>query len=311
MKTCRHVVLGSGPLGLAVVRELNKRKEPVRLVNQSGLAPVIDTVEVIKANLYDAGRVYDVVRGAEIVYMCAAPRNSEWTKRYSALIHSVISGTQRANCRLVYADSIFIYSPDNGPIREDTTANPLTLKGRIRAKMASGLISAHAAGNLEVVIGRGSDFFGPFVLHSSWGGRVFFPLLMGKTTPATGNIDLPHSYTFIDDFGKALVILGENRSISGNIYHVPNSEALPTRKLLETAFSLAGMPVKIRQTAMWMASIENLFTPRSHEMVESINQYDLPFIVDSSRFTRTFGMIPTPLEPALQQTIDWYRDIPE
>jgi uncharacterized protein YbjT (DUF2867 family) len=39
-----HVVLGTGPLGLAVVRTLRERGEDVRAVNRSGDAPVTDDI---------------------------------------------------------------------------------------------------------------------------------------------------------------------------------------------------------------------------------------------------------------------------
>ena len=46
-----HVVLGSGPLGLAVARHLAGRGERVRAVNRSGRADLPDDVEVIAADV--------------------------------------------------------------------------------------------------------------------------------------------------------------------------------------------------------------------------------------------------------------------
>ena len=52
------------------------------------------------------------------------------------------------------------------------------------------------------MIGRGSDFFGPGVLDSTLGERAIMPALQGKTAQLFGKLDIPHTYTFIEDFGK-------------------------------------------------------------------------------------------------------------
>ena len=311
MKPYQHVVLGSGPLGLSVVRELIARKESVRLVNRSGRAPVSDDVDLVKADLYDPNQVYDVVNGARVVYMCAAPRYSEWVEKFPSLMHSVINGTSRANARLVFGDNLYAYGEVDGPIHENLPYAAQTRKGRVRAQISTDLVLANSSGSLEVSIGRGSDFFGPHALNSTLGERVFVPLLKGQTASALGNIDLPHTYTYIDDFGKALVVLGEKPEAVGRVFHVPNSATLSTRAILEKAFQLAGMPVKISRMGKIMMSIGGLFIPEARESVEMMYEFDKPFIVDSSLFTRVFGLQATPLEIALQKTIDWFRDIPE
>jgi 2-polyprenyl-6-methoxyphenol hydroxylase-like FAD-dependent oxidoreductase len=45
-----HVVFGTGPVGLAVMRELHGQGKRVRLVNRSGTASAPQSVEVVKGN---------------------------------------------------------------------------------------------------------------------------------------------------------------------------------------------------------------------------------------------------------------------
>ena len=45
--TPRHVVFGTGAIGLATLDALRRRGESVRLVNRSGTAPVPDDIEVL------------------------------------------------------------------------------------------------------------------------------------------------------------------------------------------------------------------------------------------------------------------------
>ncbi len=308
MKPYQHVVLGSGPLGLSVARELIQQKETVRIVNRSGKADVPEDVEVVKADLYDPTQVFDVVNGARVAYMCAAPRYSEWVKLFPSLMKSIMAGTQKANARMVFGDNVYAYGEVNGHIREDHPYNAHTRKGKVRSQMANDLMQAHKTGNLQVSIGRGSDFFGPNALNSTLGERLFTPMLQGKAASVVGDIDQPHTYTFINDFGKALVVLGNNTEALGNIYHVPNAETVTTRQILELAFSIAGMPVKINSMGRFMLAFGGLFIPEARESVKMMYEFEKPFIVDSSRFTQTFGLKATPVEIALQSTIDWFRD---
>lgn len=61
-----HVVLGTGPLGLAVVRALRGRDEQVRAVNRSGDAPVPDDVAAARTDLSKQDRLDGRVQVAQI-----------------------------------------------------------------------------------------------------------------------------------------------------------------------------------------------------------------------------------------------------
>ena len=50
-----------------------------------------------------------------------------------------------------------------------------------------------------------------------------------------------------------------------------------------------------------------LFVPGAREMVEMMYEFEKPFVVDSSKFTRTFGMQATPLEESLKATAAWFK----
>jgi hypothetical protein len=43
-------------------------------------------------------------------------------------------------------------------------------------------------------------------------------------------------------------------------------------------------------------------------MIEMAYEFEEPFLVDSLRFERTFGIGPTPLDVALAATVAWWRE---
>jgi nucleoside-diphosphate-sugar epimerase len=59
-----------------------------------------------------------------------------------------------------------------------------------------------------------------------------------------------------------------------------------------------------------MMRMAGLFMPAAREMIEMMYEFNQPFIVDSSAFTRTFGMEPTPIEQGLAETLAWFRAHP-
>jgi nucleoside-diphosphate-sugar epimerase len=139
------------------------------------------------------------------------------------------------------------------------------------------------------------------------GDRVFPAILEGKTASAVGNLDLPHTYTFIEDFGKALVILGEREEALGQIWHIPNAETITTREFLTLAFKEAGHLPKMSGVGKFMMRLAGIFIPGARETVEMMYEFEQPFVVDHSKYAQAFGNHATPIDKAIRRTLDWYR----
>ncbi|MBW4469858.1 MAG: NAD-dependent epimerase/dehydratase family protein [Stenomitos rutilans HA7619-LM2] len=307
MKTELHVIFGTGPLGQAVMRELLTRPVRIRMVNRSGQATVPEEVEVIAADVYDLKNTRAVTQDAAVVYQCAQPPYTQWPTLFPKLQASIVQGAAVSGAKLVVADNLYMYGAVNGLLREDLPNAATTRKGRTRAQMSEALLTAHQQGLVRVAIARGSDFYGPGVLGSVMGDRVFPAILTGKTAAAVGDLDVPHTYTFIDDFGKALVALGEQEAALGQIWHVPNAETLTTRQFLTLAFKEAGHTPKMSGMGKFMTRIAGLFIPEAQETVEMMYEFEQPFVVNHNKYVQAFGNHATPLHTAIRATLDWYR----
>lgn len=302
-----HVIFGSGPLGRAVARELFASGKRVRMVNRSGAADVPAGIEVIRGDVFSARTTIMACANATVVYLCAAPPYHEWVQKFPALQAAIVEGAATAGAKLVSAENLYMYGEVEGPIREDLPLAATTRKGRTRAAMAGALLEAHVKGQLRVAIGRGSDFFGPHVLNSVLGERTFVPALTGKRVYAFGDIDLPHTYTFIEDFGKALVILGERDEALGQAWHVPNAETVSTRTLVTMIFEEVRQKPNVTSMSPTMMQMLGFFIPALREMKEMMYEFQRPFVVDCNKFSRTFGNHATPLREAVRKTVNWYR----
>ena len=75
------------------------------------------------------------------------------------------------------------------------------------------------------------------------------------------------------------------------------------------AAEAAGLPApKLRRLSKPMLLLAGLFVPPAREMIEMAYEFEEPFILDSSKIERAFGLRPTPLEEALAETVAWWRE---
>jgi len=190
---------------------------------------------------------------------------------------------------------------------EDLPRRPVGKKSVMRAEMESLLLVAHHKGKIEVAIAKGSDFYGPRVLTSNMGERIFPNLLKGKAASVIGDPTQPHSYTYILDFARLMVLLGETPQAAGQVWHVPSAETLSTHEFVQRAALLAGVEAKLSAMPSGMMNMLSLFVPILKELKEVRYQFEQPFIIDGSKAEDQLGFTPTPLNEALTKTIAWYR----
>lgn len=73
----------------------------------------------------------------------------------------------------------------------------------------------------------------------------------------------------------------------------------------------AGVDPKMTSMGKLMMRIGGLFIPEAKESVEMMYEFDQPFVVDSSKFEKTFGIKATPMQEAIRETIIWYKSHPQ
>jgi nucleoside-diphosphate-sugar epimerase len=309
----RHVVFGTGAIGLATMAALLARGETVRVVNRSGRAAVPDGVEVVAGDASDPAFTTAVSAGAGVVYQTLNPPYHQWEELFPGLQAGVLAAAQANGARLVSMENVYMYGrPAGRPLTETRAHDAHTHKGRLRSRMSEELLAAHRAGTVEVAIGRASDYYGPRGgAQSNLGDRVVPPALAGKTASVLGDPDQPHTYTFIPDIGEGLAVLGEHPDAPGRAWHLPNDpDTRTTRALVDLVYTFAGQPrAKVRDVPVLVLRAMALVNPTVRELLEMRYQFDEPFIVDSTDITTQLGAVATPMERGLEQTVDSYRRV--
>ncbi|RIQ20157.1 NAD-dependent epimerase/dehydratase family protein [Jiangella rhizosphaerae] len=305
MTTDLHVVLGTGPAGTTLAEELLRHGHAVRAVDRRGTAR-LDGIAPVAADVRDPEAAMNAVKGAAVVYHCVNVPYEQQVEVMPRIQESVLAAAGAAGARLVVIDTLYPYGPTRGTVMtEETPWRAVAAKGRMRADLDRRYLDAHASGRVQVTLGRAADFFGPRVFNSSLGATVFPAALTGETALALGDIDLPHSYSYIRDVAAGLALLGERPDTSGRVWHLPTAPAVSTRRVHELIAEVTGRPLAVDVLAEprpW-GPFDDVFM---EEYAELFYQYLEPQIMDSSAFEQAFGVQPTPLPDALAETVAWY-----
>ncbi|MGF1466714.1 MAG: NAD-dependent epimerase/dehydratase family protein [Sandaracinaceae bacterium] len=301
-----HVVFGAGQVGTKVARQLAHDGHRVRLVRRSGAGEPIPGVTWARGDATDPASADEACAGASVVYHSANPATYyNWATLLPPITNGIREAATRAGARLVVLDNLYMVGrPSRSPFTEDEPMKPCSRKGALRAELAQGLLDAHARGDVEVAIGRASDFFGPDTPNTAMFRPAFFAsLAQGKAVDALGDPDMPHSYSYTPDVARGLAVLGTREGSTGRVWHLPVAAQLSTRELVERFAEAAGQPAKIRTLPTWLLRALGLFSPLMREVSEMAYQWEVPYLASDEAFRTTFGVDPTPLDEAIAATL--------
>ncbi len=304
-----QVVLGaSGGTGRAIVDELVRQGRRVRAVSRGPIAGLPAGVEHVRADLYDPADAARAVAGGAVVYHTAQPAYAEWDGNFERLNGSITGATAREGGRLLFADNLYMYGPGGSPMTETTPQRATDRKGTLRARLAADLLARHERGELDVVIARSSDYFGPHGVNTGPGERVFGAALQGKAASVVGRLDVPHSMSYLPDMARAMVILGDRDEAAGRVWHLPVMDPLTVRQFLDRVYAAAGTPVRTQVAGPMTLRLLGLFVPPLREIAVVLYQWQEPWISDWSAFEVAFGPFErTSLDEAIGATLGWWR----
>lgn len=281
----------------------------VRLVSRSAAADLPPGVEQATGDAADPAFARDAAKGAATVYQCLNAPYPQWADLFPPLQASVVAAARAADARYVSFENVYMYGDTHGaPITEDLPFAATTRKGRVRAAMAEELARLAAAGDLRLATARASDYFGPrATAQSPFGDLVIARALAGKPAQVMGDPDQPHSYTYAPDAAAVLATLGTDDRALGEVWHVPNAPARTTRQVVGMIAEALGREIRLQPAPRWLLRLLGLFNPTVRELDEMRYEFTQPFVVDGSKFERTFGIGATPLEELIAATVAWWQ----
>ncbi|MDX2287087.1 MAG: NAD-dependent epimerase/dehydratase family protein [Bacteroidia bacterium] len=306
-----QTILGAnGVISKNLAQALAGHTSQIRLVSRSPRA-VNRGDELFAADLTDAAQTSAAVAGSEIAYLTVGLpyKTAVWQAQWPVVMRNVIDACKQHQVKLVFFDNVYLYGPVSGPMTEETPIRPSSRKGAVRAQIAQMLLDEMRQGNIQALIARAADFYGPDTPLSFVTSTVFVPFSQGKGAMWFVNDQVRHSFTYTPDAGKATALLGNTPSAYGQSWHLPGAPGpLTGREFIAQAAEAFGVPARHQTLAKWMIRMAGLFDPIVRESVEMLYQSEAEYLFDSSKFGRAFPDFQvTSYAAGIRTTAEWYR----
>jgi nucleoside-diphosphate-sugar epimerase len=304
-------ILGTGQLGLAIMQLLLDKNpdEKILLVNRTGKLniPIPQNVQVTAADVTSKTAMKVIACRSDLIFSCTDMPYNKWAAFYPATATALAYALTETNARLVFADNLYSYGNVSGKeMNELLTHTAKTKKGKIRAGVINTLLySGHEFSN-RVAIVKAADFIGPRIHKGIFGTDFLHNVYTGKTVRLFGNIDLPHTFTYIKDFATAMINVGTASDTFGQIWHVPNAPALSPDKWVHLFEVIANKKIKKSVTPKFVIRIAGLFNSFINELYEMAYQFEYPYLVNHDKYVSRFGNHSTYPSDIVKETVEWY-----
>ncbi|GAA5219799.1 NAD-dependent epimerase/dehydratase family protein [Membranihabitans marinus] len=303
-----QAILGSGgSIGKSLARILPQYTDDIRLVSRK--PKKVNKSDILLAgDLMDPSLMDKALRDCKVAYIAIGfPYKTKiWQKTWPIFIKQAIASCQKHDVKLVFFDNVYMYAPTAMPhITEKSPVNPSSKKGRVRASIAQQVVNAYSSDDIQAMIVRSADFYGPSIQHNSLlTETVIKPLSRGKTANWLMNLHCKHSFTYVPDAARATALLGNTPDAYQQIWHLPTAKNPPTgQEWINTIATVMGKKPKYRAIKKWMVQLAGVFSPIMSESIEMLYQYDRDYIFDSSKFEKKFGIQATPYLKGIKEIV--------
>jgi len=305
-----QTILGSnGTTGTYIAKELPKYTDKIRLVSRNPQKVHADD-ELISLDLLEAEKVSQAVKGSDVVYLTVGIvyKLRAWQKQWEVIMRNAIHACKKHDAKLVFFDNVYPYGKVDGWMTEETPINPSSEKGKIRARLDEMIMYDVERGNLQAIIARAADFYGPNTPLSFANVMVIENYLKGKKAQWMIDENKKHSFTYTPDAAKATALLGNTASAYNQVWHLPiDKNALTGKEFMELAARACGVEPKYTVLKKWMIQMAGMFNHNIKETVEMLYQLDSDYLFDSSKFDKTFNFKTTTYQEGIEETVRSYK----
>ncbi|HRN27760.1 MAG: NAD-dependent epimerase/dehydratase family protein [Ignavibacteriaceae bacterium] len=300
-----QTILGSsGIIGTELAKSLLQYTDKIRLVSRKPKR-INPTDQLVVADLMNTQQVLSAVEGSQVVYLTVGLQYkiSVWQKQWPIIMQNVIDACKTHKAKLVFFDNVYAYGLVNGWMKEDTRVNPISKKGEVRAQISQMIMSEVEKGNIDAIIARSADFYGPNTPLSFVTVTVFDNFKKGKKAQWFLDANKKHSMTYTPDAGKATALLGNTNSAYNQVWHLPTDKNVLTGKeFIELAAKEFGVKPNYTVLKMWMIQMVGFFIPVVKESIEMLYQNENDYLFDSTKFEKAFNFTPTSYQDGIVET---------
>jgi len=315
----------TGFLGSAIARELLRDGRKIKLMaRESADLRNIDGLdaELVKGDLRDRESLKSAMKGCTTLYHAAA-YYSLWNRNKKLIYDINVQGTRNiletalefGLERVVYTSTVGCIglSDNRTPTNEDHPMDPTTLSNDYKiSKFQAEKIALEMYGRgLPVVIVNPSTPIGPRDIKPTPTGKIVLDFLNGKM-PAY--LDTGLNLIDVADCARGH-ILAEKKGRLGERYILGNKN-MSLKEILLALEKITGIKAPSIKIPYWVAyaagwfceSVSNLVTQKPPAVpLAGVKMAKYFMYFDSSKAIRELGLPQTPIEKALNQSVEWFK----
>lgn len=307
-----HVILGAnGIIGEELAKELKANyTTEIKLVGRNPKKVNTDDV-LFKGDLLHAADVCKALENAQIAYLTAGlPYSSKvWLRDWPKIMQNVIAGCIANNCKLVYFDNTYAYPQDTKIQKEDTPLKSEGKKGKAKKIAAEILLNAIEQKEINAVICRAPEFYGPDKTKSITNMLIFEKLKENKNPKVFLKDTVLRTLIYTPDASKALALIGNTPEVYGQTWHLPcDDNRLTYKGIIEEISKQLGSTIKYDVLNSFTLKIASFFNSNIKETQELLPRYAIDNIFDSSKFKNKFPEFKvTSYKDGIKNIIDNYQ----
>ncbi|MFN8336360.1 MAG: NAD-dependent epimerase/dehydratase family protein [Cyclobacteriaceae bacterium] len=302
-----QTILGAnGTIARELSKNLSRYTTQIRQVsrNPKKVNPIDETVS---ADLLRYDQTEKAIAGSDIVYLLAGLKydTKTWQEQWPKVMRNTIDACKKYESKLVFFDNVYAYGHVKGIMTEETPFNPNSKKGEVRAKISTMLLDEIKKDNLQGMVVRSADFYGPGAILSLTHSTVTERLKANKSPQWIGDLKKVHTFTYTPDAGNTVAILGNTPSAFNQTWHaLTNKDRITGEQYIRTACEIMNTPFnKPLSLSKFGVRLFGLFVPVLREFVEMMYQFENDYIFDSTKFENAFKVQATSYKEGIAMTI--------
>ena len=144
------VVLGYGAVGRATTALLIEKGHVVTVAQRSPPSDLAAGANFQRCDVLDADAVDAVVKGASQVVAAIGFQYDGriWRRSWPRAMTNIVRACEAHRARLVFVDNLYMYGPQDAPLREDMPLTSYGVKPAVRSEVTRIWMEAAAAGRL-------------------------------------------------------------------------------------------------------------------------------------------------------------------
>jgi nucleoside-diphosphate-sugar epimerase len=155
--------------------------------------------------------------------------------------------------------------------------------------MAEMVLAEIASGQLEAVICRAPEFYGPGKTQSITNTLIFDNIKADIKLKVPLRVDKKRSLIWTPDASRATALIGNTPDAYGQTWHLPVDKAHPTyREFIRMAADIYGKEFKYTVVPKFIFKIGALHNKRLKELLELLPRYEHNNLFDDSKFRNRF-----------------------